>query len=338
MTSSASSKVERRQDAGQAARQHRLARAGRPDEQQVVAAGGGDLERAPRERLAAHVGEVGVACSAAARGRGSGGATRPRRRVAAARATASASVRDRHDVAGRRPPPPRRRWPPAAAAPATPRAAQADRDRQHAARRQHAPSSESSPTTAMSSTSRRGDDARARRGSPSGDRQVEAAPALRTSAGARFTVMRCGGNSKPELRIAARTRSRLSRTLASGRPTIAKTGRPNETSTSTRHREARRCRRSAALRTLGEHAADRLQGAMPAAARRGIVGGVRRRRGATAERARADGAGACRLPQIGRRYCALARARRVDVRRSPIADAPSRAGGSTLRRFSTLTP
>ena len=44
------------------------------------------------------------------------------------------------------------------------------------------------------------------------------APALRTSAGARFTVMRCGGNSKPELRMALRTRSRLSRTLASGRP------------------------------------------------------------------------------------------------------------------------
>ena len=45
-------------------------------------------------------------------------------------------------------------------------------------------------------------------------------PALRMSAGARLTVTRCGGNSKPELRIALRTRSRLSRTLASGRPTI----------------------------------------------------------------------------------------------------------------------
>ena len=50
------------------------------------------------------------------------------------------------------------------------------------------------------------------------------APAFRTSAGARFTVMRCGGNSKPELRIALRTRSRLSRTLASGRPTIVNDG------------------------------------------------------------------------------------------------------------------
>ena len=46
------------------------------------------------------------------------------------------------------------------------------------------------------------------------------APALRTSAGARFTVTRCGGNSKPEFLMALRTRSRLSRTLASGSPTI----------------------------------------------------------------------------------------------------------------------
>jgi hypothetical protein len=36
----------------------------------------------------------------------------------------------------------------------------------------------------------------------------------------RFTVTRCGGNSNPEFLIALRTRSRLSRTVASGRPTI----------------------------------------------------------------------------------------------------------------------
>ena len=58
-------------------------------------------------------------------------------------------------------------------------------------------------------------------------------PAFRTSAGARLIVMRCDGKSKPELRIAARTRSRLSRTLASGRPTIRKKGSPRPTSTST---------------------------------------------------------------------------------------------------------
>src|SRR5688572_30398694 len=59
------------------------------------------------------------------------------------------------------------------------------------------------------------------------------APALRTSAGARLTVIFVGGNSKPELRIALLTRSRLSRTLVSGRPTIVNDGRPNDTSTST---------------------------------------------------------------------------------------------------------
>lgn len=37
--------AERRQNAGQAAGQHALAGAGRADEQQVVAAGGGDLQR-----------------------------------------------------------------------------------------------------------------------------------------------------------------------------------------------------------------------------------------------------------------------------------------------------
>src|SRR4051812_31664262 len=58
-------------------------------------------------------------------------------------------------------------------------------------------------------------------------------PAFRMSAGARLTVTRCSGNSKPELRIALRTRSRLSRTDGSGRPTIVKPGRPKDTSTST---------------------------------------------------------------------------------------------------------
>ena len=58
-------------------------------------------------------------------------------------------------------------------------------------------------------------------------------PALRIDAGARFTVTRLSGNSKPELRIAARTRSRASRTARSARPTIAKLGRPARTSIST---------------------------------------------------------------------------------------------------------
>src|SRR5688572_12401214 len=59
------------------------------------------------------------------------------------------------------------------------------------------------------------------------------APALRRSAGARLTVTRLCGKSKPEFRMALLTRSRLSLTDASGSPTIVKAGRPNETSTST---------------------------------------------------------------------------------------------------------
>ena len=49
---------ERRQDARQPPRHHRLARARGADEQQVVPAGRRNLERPPRQRLAAHVGEV----------------------------------------------------------------------------------------------------------------------------------------------------------------------------------------------------------------------------------------------------------------------------------------
>ena len=62
----------------------------------------------------------------------------------------------------------------------------------------------------------------------------KAAPSFRRSAGARLTVMRSSGNSKPELLIAARTRSRLSRTVESGRPTVVNEGNPDVTSTSTK--------------------------------------------------------------------------------------------------------
>ena len=48
---------ERRQDAGEALGEHRLAGAGRADHQDVVAAGGGDLEGALGGGLAANVGE-----------------------------------------------------------------------------------------------------------------------------------------------------------------------------------------------------------------------------------------------------------------------------------------
>src|SRR5439155_5950653 len=52
------------------------------------------------------------------------------------------------------------------------------------------------------------------------------APSLRMSAGARFTVILSTGKAKPALRIAVRTRSRLSRTAESGRPTVVTVGKP----------------------------------------------------------------------------------------------------------------
>src|SRR5207302_5597791 len=56
---------------------------------------------------------------------------------------------------------------------------------------------------------------------------------LGSSAGARLTVIRRAGNSKRELTSAARTRSRLSFTSVSGRPTMVKEGRPFARCTST---------------------------------------------------------------------------------------------------------
>ena len=51
--------VQQREDPRQPPRKHRLAGAGRSCEQQVVPAGGGDLERAACALLAAHVGKIG---------------------------------------------------------------------------------------------------------------------------------------------------------------------------------------------------------------------------------------------------------------------------------------
>ncbi len=53
-------RLKRRQDAGQARRQHRLARTRRTDHQEVVAAGGGDLEHPLGRLLALDLGEVGI--------------------------------------------------------------------------------------------------------------------------------------------------------------------------------------------------------------------------------------------------------------------------------------
>ena len=59
------------------------------------------------------------------------------------------------------------------------------------------------------------------------------APPLRTPDGARLTTVLRRGHGSPLERMAARTRSRDSRTAASGNPTMVNPGRPFETWTST---------------------------------------------------------------------------------------------------------
>src|SRR5438270_11898499 len=58
-------------------------------------------------------------------------------------------------------------------------------------------------------------------------------PSLRSSAGARFTASRVRGNSRPLLRIAARTRSRASLTVVAARPTRTNATSPRPTDAST---------------------------------------------------------------------------------------------------------
>ena len=74
---------ERGQDAAEPLGQHRLARAGRTDEQQVVPARCRDLQRPPRHLLAAHVAEVGRGCGCARGGAWNGGDRRSGGRLAA---------------------------------------------------------------------------------------------------------------------------------------------------------------------------------------------------------------------------------------------------------------
>ena len=99
-------------------RHHRLAGAGRADHQRVVPARRGDLERAPRQRLPVHVGEVAVAARAGvrsgARRRASGAARNAAGSFSAA--TASASDRTAIQLAAPRPPRLPRGWLRAAAA------------------------------------------------------------------------------------------------------------------------------------------------------------------------------------------------------------------------------
>ena len=74
-------------------------------------------------------------------------------------------------------------------------------------------------------------------------------PVLRTSAGARLMVMRRSGHLKPRFFRAAWTRSPLSRTAESGRPTMERAGIPPEMSASTSTGKPLRPLRPKLLRT-----------------------------------------------------------------------------------------
>ena len=94
-----------------------------------------------------------------------------------------------------------------------------------------APSRESSPSAAVSRRAS-GLIAPAQANTPRAMGRSKAGPSFLRSAGARLTVSRSAGKEKWQLRSAARTRSRDSRTAASGRPTISKAGMPGARLTS----------------------------------------------------------------------------------------------------------
>ena len=97
------------------------------------------------------------------------------------------------------------------------------------------PVSESSPTIAHDSTVS-GSSCPEATSSATASGRSNAGPTLRRYAGARLTVMRRSGNSKPEFCSAERTRSRASRTALSARPTTVNAGRPTRMSASTQTR------------------------------------------------------------------------------------------------------
>ena len=224
-----------------------------------MAAGQGDLERAPADRLTTDVGEVrrlgtrlarlgrpwpawpcspappaiGPVCPSPASSIRSGGAGRFRlRRDPASRR--SSTTWPRSTPVGRRPRGrgrPRRPLRTGRRSDATPRSASAATIGNMPGTARRSPPSDSSPMNAHRPLARTWSEPSRM---PMAMARSSEAPALRRSAGARLTVIRRGGNARPLLRIAPRTRSRASWSAASGRPTMVNPGRPGATSTSTR--------------------------------------------------------------------------------------------------------
>ena len=226
--------AERRQQAGEAAGQHRLAGPRRAGEEQVVAAGGRELEGPTGAFLPADVGEVRL-------GRRRQCRRRRGARTAPARPRPEGTPPPRRDA---RPVPARFRREPPRAADST---AQSIRSRparlapSAAARTPPTgrirPSRASSPTAAWVARSSDATWCEApRTASAIGRSKPE--PSLRRSAGARFTVMRRAGQKSSAEAMPLRTRCFASWQARSARPTIVNTGWPSSTCASTSTRRA----------------------------------------------------------------------------------------------------
>ena len=162
------------------------------------------------------------------------GSAAPARRRAAARRPAAPSRRPRISTLGHE----RGLACPRAAARAGARGRGGGRPRRSPARRgseRTSPVSDSSPTTAVPSSASASSSPPATSSATASGRS-NPGPILRRSAGARLTVMRRSGNSKPEFTSADRTRSRASRTALSASPTTVNAGRPWRMSASTQTR------------------------------------------------------------------------------------------------------
>ena len=224
--------VEQWQQGGGRPGEQRLADAGRSGEGEVVPAGHRDLERPSRDDLADDRRRGRAHRRAATRVDGAGGpairsSSRPARwrvtclncrapRTRMSRTTAPSAALSAGTITSR-----------------APAACAADTSAMTPGTGRSDPSSASSPISAVRPS-------RVASSWPDATRTPVAmarswpVPSFGRSAGARLMVMRRDGTSKPELRSAARTRSRASSTALPARPTMVRPGRPKATSTSTR--------------------------------------------------------------------------------------------------------
>ncbi len=222
----------RRHDGGEAAGEHGLAPPRRAPEDEVVATGRGDLQRAPGPVLSAHVGQVHARRPEHGRVRGRLARAVERRPGLEVLGDLAEVVGDAHRDAGHRgrlarvvarhdgARDPWARYAPRSAG-STPRTGR------------RAPVSESSPSSAVPSRASAG----ILPSAPSVATAMatsKAPPLFLRSAGPRFTVITYSARLVPICWSAARTRTRLSRVLASARPTRRKFAGPRPESTSTR--------------------------------------------------------------------------------------------------------